>query len=117
MPCPAPCIISISGALTSTQIVGPASLPRQIPWKGMGGSLCINDPKVPYAILVWCSGSYNVPSMHLLAVQTFPAVALQYSPLSALYGRSSIMRHFCRGYQVDIVSVSHRKSVIFRQRS
>ena len=36
MLCPDPCIISISGALTATQIFGPAPLPWKIPWKCMG---------------------------------------------------------------------------------
>ena len=72
MPRPDNCIISISGSLTETQIFGPDPLPWKISQKGMGGSLCINDSRVPYYVLMWCSISCNVCRMHFIGCAGMP---------------------------------------------
>ena len=66
MPYPVTRIISISGALTATQVVGPNPFPWQIPWKVMGEPLFINNYEVPYTVLMWCYRSRNVPSMKFI---------------------------------------------------
>ena len=71
--CPATRIISIVGSLTVIQIVWPALLPWNIPWKGVGESLCKNYSKLPYAVMVWCSRSCNFPSMHSIGCAEMPS--------------------------------------------
>ena len=71
--CPATRIISIVGSLTVIQIVWPALLPWNIPWKGVGESLCKNYSKLPYAVMVWCSRSCNITIMHLIGYEGMPS--------------------------------------------